>query len=234
MPTLTLVMDRTPIHVYEMQRPIIQIGRAEGMEIVIDNVSVSRRQAELRQDRHHWTVRDLESSNGTFLNGVRLTEPQRLKRGDEISFGKFSLFFEREFDEPLAEAMIVPEAATKAHPPGTYHLGTEDLERLQHLIVAKRKAHLEWAAAGTTGTHFIGESVLVGPQEGCQLRIAAAPRKGILITRGRQGFEAHNLASWFDFAWMRVNGKVTRRAALKTGDRIDIGRVRLTFRDEVR
>jgi len=232
-PKLTLVMERTPIQVYELSRPIIQIGRTEGMEIVIDNVSVSRQQAELRQEGRYWTVRDLGSSNGTFLNGERLTGAVRLKPGDEISFGKFSLFFERALDEPVAEAKITP-AQGKANPAGTYQLSAAELERLQEKIATKRRAQLEWEAAGMKGTYYLtGPEVVVGPGEDCHLRIAAAPKKGIRIVRGPQGYEAHNLAGLLDFARMRVNGKGMKHAALRTGDLIEIGEVRLTFHDEV-
>ncbi len=233
MPKLTLVMERTPIQVYELSRPIIQIGRTEGMEIVIDNVSVSRQQAELRQEGRYWTVLDLGSSNGTFLNGERLTAPARLKPGDEISFGKFSIFFERALDEPVAEATIAPTQG-KANPPGTYQLSTDELERLQEKVATKRRAQLEWEAAGMKGTYFIsGREVLVGPGEDSHLRIMAAPKKGIRIARGAEGFEAHNLAGMLDFARMRVNGKAMKHAVLRTGDVIEIGEVRLTFHDEV-
>jgi predicted component of type VI protein secretion system len=233
MPKLTLVMERTPIQVYEIGRPIIQVGRTEGMEIVIDNVSVSRQQCELRQDGRYWSVKDLGSTNGTFLNGQRLTGSERLKPGDEISFGKFSLFFERELDAPVAGASIVPSPG-QARPPGTYALGAEELERLQQAIADKRRAQLEWEAVGLTGTYYITtDSVLIGPGERSQLRIVAGPKKGLLVTRVADGYEIRNLAGVLDFARMRVNGKVTRSARLRTGDVIQIGQVRLTFHDEV-
>jgi predicted component of type VI protein secretion system len=233
MPKLTLVMERTPIQVYELGRPVIQIGRELGMEIVIDNVSVSRQQAEIRQDGRYWTVRDLGSTNGTFLNGQALTEPQRLKAGDEISFGKFSLFFEKHFDEPVAEVTIAP-AIGKAHAPGTYALGAEDLARLQEAIAAKRRAQLEWEWGRMRGTHFItSDAVRIGPGEDCQLRIVAVPKKGLLLSRGPDGFEVRNLAGWLDFTRMKVNGQAMKQARLRTGDVIEIGEVRLTFRDQV-
>lgn len=236
MPKLTLVIERTPVEVYEMNRPVIQIGRVEGMEIVIDNVSVSRQQAEIRQERKGWSVRDLGSSNGTFLNGERLTqEPRMLKPGDEISFGKFSLFFEREFSEPLLAARVAPTPGT-ARPPGTYHLNTAELERLQQAIATKRQAQIDWETPGMRGTYYIkGDSTVVGRSAGSDLHLPVfGPRKGLLFSRGRNGFEVLNLAGWFGFPWMKVNGKVTTRAALKGGDRIETGEVRLTFLDEVR
>jgi FHA domain len=233
MPKLTLVMERTPIHVYELDRPVVQIGRSEGMEIVIDNVSVSRQQAEIRQDGRHWAVRDLGSSNGTFLNGKRLTEAQRLRPGDEISFGKFSLFYERQPAAPVVEAHVAP-AAAKPRPPGTYHLSADEVERLQEVIATKRQAQLEWEIAGMKGSFYLGgDAVRLGPSKAFDLPVAGAPRRGLRFARGADGFEVENPAAWYEFVRMKVNGRATRRATLKTGDRIEVGELRLTFQDRI-
>ena len=112
MPKLTLVLDRKPVQVYELDQPIIRIGRGETSDVLIDNVSVSRRHAELREEGGAWLLRDLGSSNGTFLNGQRVTAELPLRPGDEIPFGKFSLLFERVLAEPLGvEAGAIPAAA---------------------------------------------------------------------------------------------------------------------------
>ena len=107
MPTLTLVAERTPIKAYEVKTLGVNIGRGDDMDIVIDNVSVSRRQARIQMmPTGEWVVEDLNSANGTFLNGQRLTAPRPLARGDEISFGKFSLFFDRPLREPIQQRAI--------------------------------------------------------------------------------------------------------------------------------
>ena len=94
MPKLTLVVERTAQKVYDFDCPIIRVGREMGLEVVIDNAAVSRHQAEFRRQDMQWFVRDLGSGNGTLLNGRRLDGLAPIKRGDEISFGKFSLFFD--------------------------------------------------------------------------------------------------------------------------------------------
>jgi predicted component of type VI protein secretion system len=232
MAQVSLVMERTPLQAYTLDRPVMRIGRVEGMEIVIDNVSVSRQQAELRQEGKFWTVRDLGSANGTFLNGERLgTAALPLRPGDEISFGKFSLFFERVFKEPHAETAITPETG-RANPGGTHHMSTEDIERLQKVIGAKRQAQLEWEVAGTRGTHVVrGGGALVGRSMLCDLRLpTGGPKQHILVIRTDRGFEVRNLSTWHR---MKVNGQVTGSAPLKSQDTIQVGPVRLVFHDEV-
>jgi pSer/pThr/pTyr-binding forkhead associated (FHA) protein len=234
--TVTLVMERTPLRVYELDRPMIRIGRVEGMEIVIDNVSVSREQAEIRQEKRGWSIRDLGSANGTFVNGERLTASRPLKAGDEISFGKFSLFFKRTFTEPLADPVTVTPAQGRSNVPRTYHVSPEEAERLNRVIATKRRARIEWevAGAGLRGAHHIeGDRIYIGQATDCDVRVPAGPARDILIVRGEKGFEVESLAPWWRFPRLKVNGQTTRRAPLKSGDRIELGPVRLTFLDAV-
>ncbi len=67
----------------------VTLGRAPECDIVLDSTQVSRRHATFKLEGASWAVRDLGSSNGTFLNGERL-EPNvtyRLSAGDEIVLG---------------------------------------------------------------------------------------------------------------------------------------------------
>jgi len=75
---------------------ILRAGRLVTLEIVLDDNSVSRRHAEVRADDAGWYVKDLGSTNGTFLNGSRLDkEEQRpLKTRDVIQFGKVAVSVE--------------------------------------------------------------------------------------------------------------------------------------------
>ena len=51
---------------------LLRAGRLASLEIVLDDSSVSRRHAEVRLGDDGWFVRDLESTNGTYVNGVRI------------------------------------------------------------------------------------------------------------------------------------------------------------------
>ena len=74
------------------------LGRSRECDIVVDDVNVSRRHAEVRPSGGSWTVRDLGSTNGVKVNGRRL-EPARaqsLKPGDVVEIGTSRATFELE------------------------------------------------------------------------------------------------------------------------------------------
>src|SRR5277367_3479964 len=67
---------------------LLRAGRLGTLEIVLDDSSVSRRHAEVRNVDSGWWVRDLDSTNGTYVNGVRLGNGERqLHARDIIQFG---------------------------------------------------------------------------------------------------------------------------------------------------
>src|SRR4051812_32087008 len=66
---------------------VLRAGRLGTLEIVLDDASVSRRHAEVRAAETGWWVRDLESTNGTYVNGVRLGSGERqLHTRDIVQF----------------------------------------------------------------------------------------------------------------------------------------------------
>ena len=67
-------------------RPVT-IGRAPDCDCHLVEPSVSRRHAQLRRVDETWLLRDLGSSNGTRLNGVRVTEEIEVRPGDQLSLG---------------------------------------------------------------------------------------------------------------------------------------------------
>src|SRR5207244_4993848 len=67
-------------------------GRHPDSDIFLDDVTVSRRHAELHRDGGTFTVRDVGSLNGTYVNRERV-EAATLSSGDEVQIGKFRLVF---------------------------------------------------------------------------------------------------------------------------------------------
>lgn len=73
-----------------------QIGRSRqaGNDIVLaDDGMVSKRHARIEYDGGHWRVRDLGSTNGTFVNGAPAGEGRTLENGDEVRVGRTPLVF---------------------------------------------------------------------------------------------------------------------------------------------
>jgi hypothetical protein len=68
------------------------IGRAPECEIFLDDVTVSRRHAELVREAETFSIRDLGSLNGTYVNRRRI-ESVVLEDDDEVQIGKYRLTF---------------------------------------------------------------------------------------------------------------------------------------------
>jgi pSer/pThr/pTyr-binding forkhead associated (FHA) protein len=72
------------------------VGRLTDSDIFLDDVTVSRKHAEFIRSGAEYTIRDVGSLNGTYVNGERV-EQTELASGDEVQIGKFKLgFFARE------------------------------------------------------------------------------------------------------------------------------------------
>lgn len=71
---------------------VVGVGRAPESAVFLDDVTVSRRHAEFRKGAEGWSVRDVGSLNGTYVNRVRI-EDQRLTGGEEVQIGKFRFIF---------------------------------------------------------------------------------------------------------------------------------------------
>lgn len=65
----------------------LTVGRSPSCDCVLPEDCVSRRHAELRRDGERWFLRDLGSSNGTRVNGIRVIEEAELRPGDRLSLG---------------------------------------------------------------------------------------------------------------------------------------------------
>jgi hypothetical protein len=67
------------------------IGRDVDCDLVLPDMTVSRNHADLRRGADDWLLTDAGSTNGTRVNGWRVTEPVPLRAGDEVRFGALTL-----------------------------------------------------------------------------------------------------------------------------------------------
>jgi signal transduction histidine kinase len=89
------------------------IGRSSEALPVTDT-TVSRRHAELTPDDGRWFLRDLDSSNGTFVNGTRLRDRLELSPGDQIRVGSTLLVFGVGADERATRIDLLPDEVIDA------------------------------------------------------------------------------------------------------------------------
>ena len=84
-----LVMSQGPQpgKTFVLDRDILIIGRDPGNDIVIAEAQASRQHTRITRQGNFLVLEDLGSTNGTFVNGVRLTAPHTLTNGDVIGIG---------------------------------------------------------------------------------------------------------------------------------------------------
>jgi pSer/pThr/pTyr-binding forkhead associated (FHA) protein len=75
-----------------LTKAVTTVGRHPDSDIFLDDITVSRRHAELQRAANGFVVRDVGSLNGTYLNRERVEESP-MKNGDELQVGKFKLVF---------------------------------------------------------------------------------------------------------------------------------------------
>ena len=77
---------------FVLDASVTRAGRHPNSEIFLDDITVSRRHAEIVRDNDGYRVRDVGSLNGTYLNRERIDEAS-IGNGDELQIGKFKLVF---------------------------------------------------------------------------------------------------------------------------------------------
>ncbi len=94
--------------------PTFTLGRSADCEVIIVERQVSRRHAEICRQEEGFVLRDLDSTNGTWLNGQRLSAPAPLRDGDVIEIGSARFTF-RDPDATLETThfprLVVDEAS---------------------------------------------------------------------------------------------------------------------------
>jgi pSer/pThr/pTyr-binding forkhead associated (FHA) protein len=81
----------------DLNATITRLGRHPESEINLDDITVSRRHAEIERTARGHVVRDVGSLNGTYVNGKRIDEAL-LQQGDELQVGKFRLLYHQNAD----------------------------------------------------------------------------------------------------------------------------------------
>jgi len=77
-----------------VKTPVVNIGRADYNDLVLPDESVSTTHAKLQRREGVWVLVDLDSTNGTFIDGDQIKGEAPLAPGSAVRFGEVSLVFE--------------------------------------------------------------------------------------------------------------------------------------------
>lgn len=108
--TLHVALAGQPEQRVELDRPRIVIGRHPSCEIVLGYSAVSGRHAQIALVDGEYYVEDLNSRNGTYLNGQRLQGPRRLRNHDRLDICDIALTFHRQSADSPPKLVLVDEA----------------------------------------------------------------------------------------------------------------------------
>jgi transcriptional regulator with GAF, ATPase, and Fis domain len=100
---------------YFLTEPEVRIGRDPSNSLAISDLSLSRRHCVLAREAEGYTLRDLDSRNGTFVNG-RVVSEKQLNHGDQISIGESVLVFlmKEDTDETALQRVEFDDRPTQA------------------------------------------------------------------------------------------------------------------------
>lgn len=122
MPHIRLASGHGPAEWFALRGERVVVGRARDCDLILPDVLLSRRHAELVRSDAGWLLRDLGSLNGTKLNGVRVQRDQLLRDGDVLEIADWKLAY-RDAELPSDPAMAggdarlrdVTELATRSY-----------------------------------------------------------------------------------------------------------------------
>src|SRR5438105_2234340 len=116
MPKMIVSIDEVVIKEVQLTKDKTTLGRRPYNDIVIDNLAVSGEHAVLQMSGGEVTLEDLNSTNGTYLNG-KAVKKQQLHNGDSIEIGKYKIKFVGDGVADNFDKTMVVKARPAAPPP---------------------------------------------------------------------------------------------------------------------
>lgn len=195
----------------------MSIGRSRDNDVVIENLSVSRNHGRVRRQGNKFVLTDLNSANGTFVNGVRISKTE-IMDGDVVTVGKHKLLF---VNKTVTEEEVIMDAFAAD----------------RTVMVDRAESHvgvlcvIEGKLKGKEFT-LQNNACYVGKAPGMDIVLADEwflSRKQAVIARYGDEYTIEDLGGGMKKT--RLNGKhVNRPTKLKPGDRLDFGSTGCIFK----
>lgn len=218
---LTLTFDRKVVNTFNFDKDTVLIGRDPTCDVRIDNVGISRHHARIEKRGAIFTLVDLDSGNGTYVRGKRITQ-HNLNNGDEIGLWNFSLVFKT---SQIVEETVAPpkEKAAKIDPEMTIAVDVRQLDLKQRERSGGAVGYLvyEEPKRGQRTFSLMKTITFFGKDKDCAFILGGwfiQPRHAIIV-RDETGFRFINCAARHQGT---VNGAVVNDHRLQEGDVIRI------------
>lgn len=193
--TLTCLAGKAMGKVFKLKGGTSTIGRSEQADIQIEDDGISRRHAEIKESEGGFILRDLDSTNGTMCNGVKLTEPVMMRDGDRIRLGPNAALrfdYQDELEEEMQAKlydMATRDPLTGAHNRRFFQerLGSEWAWSYRHrkpcALIAVDIDHFK--LVNDTHGHAVGDYVL---QELVRVMTHTIRKEDLLVRTGGEEF----------------------------------------------
>ncbi len=220
--------DGEPVKIYELDEPVISIGRLPENTIPISNMGVSRRHVKIEQDTDKsYVLSDLNSLNGTFVNGKKIKKVT-LAHGDKICIGKYTIIYEGDQESAKREGLSQPEAVAGMQEGSSRRSSTV----VQPSVGEKKEESEDDPASGSapvlieTSKHIVYKLdrnfLTLGSDEEDDIFV-----NGFMINKAQavleQREDGYYIIGQKLMAKIKVNGKSVRTRRLEHKDRIEIG-----------
>lgn len=217
MPEIIVKLGDRIIHRYFFDKDALSVGRARDNDIVIENLSVSRNHCRMKKQDGKYILTDMNSANGTLVNGVRVTKAE-VVHNDVISVGKHVLLF---VDSEQAAA-----AGTGTRTPtdgGGVAAAAAALEGLIGVLTVTKGKQSGQEFRIVKAETFIGRA----PESDIRLHDWFVSKKHACVRRNGDSYSLKDLDSW---RGTTVNGHSIKDVELKEEDEVVFGTTVLKFR----
>lgn len=222
---LTIEDDEGQKTVVPLVRDEYTIGRREGHTIRLTERNVSRDHARIRKAGDVYTLEDLGSYNGVFINGHRVAEAVKIQTGDLILIGDYRI----EAHNEEAPKVVAPVPVAAPQPPKS--VSAPPVAKPQPPARETKPHRLVLLTGAEGGKEFPLDkaTMIVGRGEEVDVRVnhsSVSRQHCELRTADHEHFEVYDSGS---ANGIRVNGQEVKKALLTSGDTLELGDVQLKY-----
>lgn len=208
---------------------VTRVGRAADNDVVIDNAGVSGEHALISRAGDAFFIEDMNSTNGVFLNGKRISREQ-IHYGDEITIHKHKLKFTA---VNLSTDAVVLDTTTMAPSINQNQTMEVDVSQLQAMMQLQqaRVPYLQQTSGELSGHKWMlsKQHFWVGKGVDCDLRVTGWFTPKVIAKISRQS-DGYYLVSENKWSKIRLNGMpVSGLVKLQNRDRLQVSGIALTF-----